>query len=75
VSFTKKTIKEILPGLQGCPKEGDLWQPKGQMAQRVYQFLKKGTPKDDSTICRNGDVSGTLACTLLAAGQTKLETT
>jgi hypothetical protein len=72
VSLTKKTIKEILPGLQGCPKEGDLWQPTRQMAQRVYQFLKKGTPKDDSTICRNGDVSGTLACTLLAAG---LETT
>lgn len=64
VSLTKKSIKDILPGLQGCPAEGDLWQPKSQMAQRVFQFLKKGTAEDDNTVCRTGDRSHTLACSL-----------
>eukprot|EP00980_Cylindrotheca_fusiformis_P007811 scaffold1669_cov129-Cylindrotheca_fusiformis.AAC.22 len=62
VSLTKKTIKGIVSSLQGCPVEEELFQPKAPMAQRVHQFLKKGTEEDDKTLCKHATIASTLAC-------------
>ena len=63
IRINKMALKEKKKGLVSLAKEAirdadeyvkkdkELWKPSSPLAQRLYHFLKEGTPQDDLALC------------------------
>jgi hypothetical protein len=64
-ALVKRIVKGYLREDVFCPAQEDLFIPSSPSAQRVYQFLQKGSPTDDEATCKDAAMSNYLVCRTL----------
>ena len=50
ISLAKEAIRDADDYVKN-EKDKELWKPSSPLAQRLYHFLKEGTPQDDLALC------------------------